>query len=116
MKNIFILISLIVCLQTSSQISIKGRWISQSDPKSVVIITDSKFIELYGRDTTYSAEYWRSSKSCDSSYYNGNKKLDFLRIKDGRCFEITGVSKTQMSFRYTMNGKLHLFRRVIAKR
>jgi hypothetical protein len=101
-----------VWLYQADSESLKGRWISQGDSQSTLIITDRKFIKLYGSDTTYAGSYSRSSASCDSNYYKGPEKLDFLKLDDGTCFEITGVTQKILAYRYTPNGRLHVFRRL----
>jgi len=91
-----------------SHLSLKGRWISNDDPKSILIITDTKFIEIYNRDTTYS-NYIKSNHSCDTTYASSKIHSNFIKIDDGRCFEIIGLSSNGLSLRYATRGNLLLY-------
>jgi hypothetical protein len=93
--------------------SIEGKWIDKEDPLSIMVFTDTKCIEIYNNKTLSSSGYHKSTHSCDSAYYpeKAAKKLDFISLEDGRCFEITGLSNTALAYRYTKNGKLHVFYR-----
>lgn len=90
---------------------IKGKWISKEDPKYIVLITSDKFIEIYDSDTIYSGHYIKSHESCDSNYYKGTAKPEFLKIADGRCFEITGINRSTLAYRHSTSARLHVFKK-----
>jgi hypothetical protein len=95
-------------------LSIHGKWQANQDAKSVLVITRTNYIEIYDRDTVYSGSYQYSHNSCDTTYMTNKKlgNLDFIKIEDGRCFEITGLSSKILAIRYTQSGKLLVFHRV----
>lgn len=96
---------------STPQFSIRGKWISNIDPKSIVLISKNKYTEIYNQDTLYSGEYHRDNFSCDTSYLNNKKslKVDFLKVADGRCFEIVNITDHFLSLRYTSSSQLIIF-------
>jgi hypothetical protein len=94
---------------------VEGHWISKIDRRYKLIISKDRFIEIYERDTT-SNKYWRTQTSCDSSYYRGNEKLDFIKIADGRCFEVTALTASKLAYRYTPSNRLWVFERSTGKK
>ena len=93
--------------------SIQGVWIDSEDKNIIVKIDRTKYYRIYKRDTVFSGKYFRSSNSCDSSYLNDSsiKNVDFLRIEDGTCYEITGISDSTLAYIHTASGKVYLFYR-----
>jgi len=115
MKYITILIILGLtgeCLvqQTSS---IEGEWISKNDNRSILNISRNAFCQIYNGDTLHCQKYVRSSASCDTSYLDSknDKNLDFIRLEDGTCFEITGLTDSTLAYRHTQSGRMQVFSR-----
>jgi len=91
-------------------VSLNGTWVNKEDKDYIISINNEIFSEKYKEKiTTYKCV--RSSIPCDSTYMDDvdNHKLDFISLDDGRCFEITGITKTTLSYRYTVSGKLQMF-------
>lgn len=91
--------------------SIQGTWIDSEDKYSIMKIDRKNYYRIYKHDTTFFGKYWRSSVSCDSNYLNDKteKNLDFIRLEDGTCYEITGLSDSTLAYRHTTSGKVYLF-------
>ncbi|MGE7776592.1 hypothetical protein ACQKLP_17835 [Chitinophaga sp. NPDC101104] len=84
---------------------LKGRWGSQEDSRSRVEFHDRAYYRIYDKDTTAKGTYTWSHQSCDTSYYKGpDRKLEFIRLDDGSYYEITALTKQNLSYRYTVNG------------
>ncbi len=113
MKLIVYLTLFLTSISFNLHPSIEGKWIDKDDAKSVLIITSNRYIDVYCRDTIYSGKYSRSNYSCDSVYWKDDnvKKLDFIKVSDGRCFEIIGLTMNSLSLRYTTSGRLLVFRK-----
>jgi hypothetical protein len=113
MKFIAILIIVSSIQQCSAQQkkSIQGEWINKEDSHSIVKFDKNTFYQIYNTDTVHSAKYFRSSVSCDSNYLKNNdhKNLDFIRIEDGTCFEITGLTDSTLAYRHTVSGRMQVF-------
>jgi len=93
---------------------LQGRWVSNEDPKSVLVITNTKYTEIYNSDTISSENYHRNNHSCDSAYLkNSNpQNVDFISLEGGRCFEILSLTTGQLTLRYTVSGKLLTFHKL----
>lgn len=109
--TVFIILGLVrECLPQQS-LSIQGNWINKNDNLSVLNIGKNSFCQIYNRDTVSCEKYFRSSVSCDSNYlkYKNEKNLDFIRLEDGICYEITGLTDSTLAYRHTGSGKIHVF-------
>ena len=91
--------------------SIYGTWINKADRNSIVKIDKSDFCMIYKSDTVFLGKYDRTSTSCDSNYLKDNfdKSLDFINVRDGECYEITGLTDSTLAYRHTTSGTLHVF-------
>jgi hypothetical protein len=115
MKLLFLTIVFFMAnLPFGHQLPIKGRWINNNDSKSVILVTKSKYIETYDRDTIYVGNYLTGIHSCDNDYFEKTsaQKLDFIKVEDGRCFEIVGLTSNRLSLRYTTSGRVQVFRKL----
>jgi hypothetical protein len=111
---ILIVLGLIHKCSNTNNMSIQGEWASVEDEHYIVKFTADKFYEIYNKDTSF-YNYSRSSKSCDENYLKKeDKSLDFIKVNDGRCFEITGLSDTILAYRYTISGKIQIFHKTKA--
>ena len=101
---------------STKKLSIQGKWVNNDDNNYVVKITKDNFYEIYSHNTSF-YKYSRSSKSCDKSYLkeDNNPDLDFIRLNDGRCFEITGLTDSTLAYRHTVSGKMQVFHKSHAK-
>ena len=93
---------------------LQGRWGSNEDPKSVLVITNTKYTEIYNSDTISSENYHRNNHSCDSAYLKSSnlQNAGFISLDDGRCFEIMGLSTEHLTLMYTVSGKLFTFHKL----
>lgn len=114
-----IAVMIIVCYsllnQCSTDYSIQGYWINRDDRNYMIEITRDQFFEIYKNDTVLHS-YSRSCNSCDTTYMKRNSmKLDFIKLNDGRCFEITGLTDSLLVYRHTISGRLLFFIKQKAK-
>lgn len=93
--------------------SIQGRWINVDDKHSIITIDQKYFCQIYKKDTVYIGKYTRECKSCDTSYFSGKSSvtLDFLKLEDGSCYEITSILDTTLALRHTESGKIQVLKR-----
>lgn len=106
------LISILTVVQNCSNdsISIYGKWVNIDDKQSVVLFDKNLLYRINGLDTISISNYIRSSNSCDLKYLNSNDPtLDFIKLEDGTCFEITGLSDSTLTYRHTVSGKIHMY-------
>lgn len=88
-----------------------GKWVNNTDKRSIVTITATKYIERYAGHAPSIVGYKRAKISCDTAYVKnpGAEHPDFIKLDDGRCFEIVGLTNSRLSLRYTVSGKLLVF-------
>ncbi len=90
---------------------IYGTWISESDPNAIVEIDRAEYRQVYESETT-SYKYELSSYSCDKNYYDGKEQnLTFLKLDDGSCYEVTGLTDSTLTLRYITSGRLLVFKK-----
>jgi hypothetical protein len=113
MKMLLIFFGLILS-QTCAvkELSITGTWVNENEKQYLIRFTDSKFYEIYDRDTSV-YKYKRIDKSCDVQYMKeAIKNVDFISLSDGRCFEITGLTDSTLTYRHTVSGKINTFHKL----
>jgi len=93
---------------------LQGRWMSNEDPKSILAITNTKYIEIYNSRKISSENYYRNNHSCDSAYLkNSNpQNVDFISLEGGRCFEILSLTTGHLTLKYTVSGKILTFHKL----
>ncbi|WP_423738030.1 hypothetical protein [Chitinophaga caseinilytica] len=111
-----ILFHLVLIFQLGNHIQqkalLRGKWVNLDDSHFKIEFRETSYCWFYNKDTVASGTYTWSHQSCDTSYYKGpDRTLEFIRLNDGSCYEITGLTKQNLSYRYTVNGKLHRFKR-----
>lgn len=55
--------------------------------------------------------YSRATTLCDTDYLSDStheENPDFIRLDDGTCYEIMGVSDTILTYRHTISGTLYV--------
>ena len=112
MKLFSFTIWLFVNFFSYGQESINGTWVSKEDKKSIITFSENIFFDIYNNDTLDIGTFERSIYTCDSSYIDPTVKADFILLKEGddqTCYEITGISDSVLSYRYTTTGRLHVF-------
>lgn len=102
-------------LHLNQKKSIIGKWKEILDENSIMIFEELNYWTLYNKDTIFTGTYSRSSNTCDSIYFSkansNNNILDFIRLSDGTCYEITGINDTILAYRYTSSGRIHVFKK-----
>ena len=112
MKTIIVIFALIFAQKCSNKSNlIQGEWIDKDDEKSIIKFEKEKFYMFYDSDTIQFKKYTVNTTSCDSNYYSNMnaKKLNFISVEDGTCYEITSLSDSILAYRHTVSGKLHVF-------
>lgn len=105
MRTVFLLL-LFICFGSSQAPSLEGKWISRDDKNWTLTISKTTFCENYQGEESCES-YVRSGTSCDTTYTK-LQELDFIALSDGRCFEITGLTKSTLAYRHTVSGRLHV--------
>jgi hypothetical protein len=114
MKTIIVIFALVFTQKCSNEYSlIKGQWIDNDDEKSSIKFDDKNFYMFYNSDTIENKKYTVTNTSCDTNYYSNKnpKKLSFINVDGGECYEITNLSDSALAYRHSASGKLHAFHR-----
>jgi hypothetical protein len=117
MKIILAILVILSVQQCSSQSRLQGTWRHKEDSLSVLRFDKDMYFEIYDNETLDSGKFYRSSASCDTSYMKDTqgKNFEFLRMSDGSCYEITGISDTVLALRHTTSGRLNQYFRIRKK-
>jgi len=108
----YLLFALLLQQCAMNKAIIYGTWQNESDPNTIVEIDRLEYREVSENNETQSYKYELSLYSCDKSYYNGNERnLTFLKLDDGRCYEVTGLTDSTLALRYVTSGRLLIFKR-----
>lgn len=100
---------------------IKGRWHAEDDKSVLLIFSASKYIELYGKDTTDNLQYLFSydcklQNRVRTKVYklNKSKPVYLLLYKDGnieQCNELLNLDNNTLSWMNSKNGKISIYKR-----
>lgn len=114
MKAIILIFVLILTQKCGDKSQLlQGKWVDTEDENSSIRFEHGNFYMFYNSDTIQTKKYEMTNVSCDTNYYNNKniEELNFLRVEDGTCYEITGFSDSILAYRHTVSGKLHVFRK-----
>jgi len=96
-------------LVTNARKMIRGVWVDESDPKSVLIFTGDKQVSIYdGKADT--VRYEISSHNC-AAVAPEHPRPDKLYLKTDECYAIDTVDQVTLRFMYPDRGNMLVYKR-----
>ena len=102
---LFLIFSLTQCKVKNSILI--GTWVNKDDKNSVLKLDKINFSEVYENKLISSSHYKYSIYSCDTTYLKVKiKGTTFLKLETGECYEVTNLTDSVLTLRYTNTGSL----------
>lgn len=90
---------------------LQGNWVSQDDQNWVLSFKEDELFDRY-RNEKEKCTYQISEVSCDLKYTDEKGTFIKFHCKQEFCCEVLGLTDSTFSYRETISGKNHIFKKV----